>query len=325
MVYTDPPIADPVRWFDERGKLNPFSPWIAANVGAHLLRFHEVVGAPAVFRRTPFYREFAKAEGWDKGLSVMFWRGEEMLAMFSLYRGLRQPEFTEAEVEEILALGRHIEIAVARVSKIDRDQNFRSALQAFTRTLPAPLLLLDWEAKLFFANTAAYESAALWNHGGAKARRYNPRDCFVVPTAVMEGVQRLKDEIQGINPRELADRMPAPVVIDHPREAGLQASVSPVHFGRSTLARPGFFVLFKEPLNLGDPLPPAVLAAQKARALAVLSPAEREVVSHLLTGASNAQIAAARNKSVLTIKTQVNSIFSKLGIKSRAQLVARLK
>ncbi len=325
MVYTEPEIPEATRWFSERGKLNPFSRWIEAHVGAPYYLFRDVVGEPAEFHRTPFYQKFAKREGWDKGLSVMFWRGEEMLAMFSLYRAPEVEDFSTAELKQILEIGRHIEVAVTRVQQIHRDQNFRNALQAFTRTLPAPLLLLDWAMKLFFANPAAYESAAIWNFGARKARSYNPRECFRVPGPVLQVVRQLKTEIQAIDPRELSGRMPKPLEIPHPLDSRLRATISPAHFGQSSLARPGFFVLFKEPISLEEPLPPEAMAARKARALAALTPAEREVVRFICTGASNAEIAGELNKSVLTVKTQVNSIFQKLGLKSRAQLVSRLK
>ena len=61
VVYTDPEIKQPAAWFSERGKLNPFSRWIEAHVGAPYYRFRDIVGAPPVFRKTPFYRDFAKA------------------------------------------------------------------------------------------------------------------------------------------------------------------------------------------------------------------------------------------------------------------------
>lgn len=325
VVYTEPPLPDLTRWFDERGKVNPLIPWIAEHVGLRHFHFHEVLGSPRQFRGTPFYEQFAKPEGWDKGMSVMFWRGEEMRGMFSLYRGPRQAEFNEDEVARILRVARHIEIAVARVQKIDRDQNFRTALQSFTRGLPAPLLLLDWETKLFFANTAAYESAARWNHGVEKAKSLNPRDCFAVPPAVLEGVRQIKRQIQNLNPREWIGNMPEPLEVSHPREERFKAVVSSVSLGRPSLARPGFLLYFKESLKFEETLPPVAGAERKARAMALLTPAERDVVRHICAGLSNAEIAAARSKSVLTIKTQVNSIFQKLDLKSRAQLVSRLK
>jgi DNA-binding NarL/FixJ family response regulator len=55
-----------------------------------------------------------------------------------------------------------------------------------------------------------------------------------------------------------------------------------------------------------------------------LSAAERAVVTGLLAGKSNADIAKARHTSVRTVANQVASLFRKLGVHSRAQLVAAL-
>lgn len=325
VVYTNPAIPQPAAWFEERGRLNPFSPWIEEHVGAPYYLFKDIVGEPETFRETEFYQRFAKVEGWDKGLSVMFWEREEMRAMFSLYRGPEQGEFSESEVERVLSVARHIDIAVVRVQRIHRDQNFRNALQNFTRTLPAPLLLLDWRLSLVFANLAAYESAAVWNFGEKKARSYNPRECFRIPGPILGAVNELKERIQLIRPKELSSNMPEAALVENLQDAKLKAKVSPASFSPSSLARPGFFVLFQEPFDLAEELEPEMMAERKKRALQSLTPAEREVVRHICRGERNAEIAEKLNKSVLTVKTQINSIFQKLNLKSRSQLVARLK
>jgi DNA-binding CsgD family transcriptional regulator len=53
-----------------------------------------------------------------------------------------------------------------------------------------------------------------------------------------------------------------------------------------------------------------------------LTPAESEVVAHLLKGRSNAEIAALRRASERTVANQVASVFRKLGVSSRLELVA---
>jgi DNA-binding CsgD family transcriptional regulator len=58
--------------------------------------------------------------------------------------------------------------------------------------------------------------------------------------------------------------------------------------------------------------------------LAALSAAEREVVRAVLAGAPNAGIARARGTSARTVANQLASIFRKLGVASRHELVARL-
>jgi DNA-binding NarL/FixJ family response regulator len=52
-----------------------------------------------------------------------------------------------------------------------------------------------------------------------------------------------------------------------------------------------------------------------------LSPREAEVLTHIAAGLSNAEIAAALYVSEATVKTHINHIFSKTGLRDRAQLV----
>lgn len=60
-------------------------------------------------------------------------------------------------------------------------------------------------------------------------------------------------------------------------------------------------------------------------ALSSLSNAERAVMSGILEGRSNAEIAALRGTSVRTVANQVAKLFDKLGVRSRAELTARLR
>jgi DNA-binding NarL/FixJ family response regulator len=56
---------------------------------------------------------------------------------------------------------------------------------------------------------------------------------------------------------------------------------------------------------------------------AKLTEAEREVAEMIRSGFSNAAIAAARRVEISTVATQVRSVFAKLGVASRGELVAR--
>jgi DNA-binding CsgD family transcriptional regulator len=53
-----------------------------------------------------------------------------------------------------------------------------------------------------------------------------------------------------------------------------------------------------------------------------LSSAESDVACHLLAGRSNREIAALRRCSTRTVANQVASLFRKLGVSSRLELVA---
>ena len=55
-----------------------------------------------------------------------------------------------------------------------------------------------------------------------------------------------------------------------------------------------------------------------------LTDAEREVVALVIEGLSNAQVATRRKTAARTVANQLQSIFRKLGLASRAELIAKL-
>lgn len=55
-----------------------------------------------------------------------------------------------------------------------------------------------------------------------------------------------------------------------------------------------------------------------------LTPAERDVVAAVLRGRNNAEIAAERGCAYRTVANQLASVYRKLGVSSRHELLARL-
>jgi DNA-binding NarL/FixJ family response regulator len=66
-----------------------------------------------------------------------------------------------------------------------------------------------------------------------------------------------------------------------------------------------------------------VLSVEVGGTDATLTPAERAVVSYVVAGATNADIAAARGTSLRTVANQISAVLKKLGASSRAD-VARI-
>jgi DNA-binding NarL/FixJ family response regulator len=96
------------------------------------------------------------------------------------------------------------------------------------------------------------------------------------------------------------------------RKVGMRSRVALVaSYRRYEHRRPG------ESAPPPAPVDPEVAAAG-------LTPSEREVLAHLFEGLSNAGIARLRGRSVRTVANQVASIYRKLGVGSRLQLVSRL-
>lgn len=75
-----------------------------------------------------------------------------------------------------------------------------------------------------------------------------------------------------------------------------------------------------------NPHPDAAHAADEGpRAVVKLSPAEAAVVACLSRGLSNPEIAAELGKSAATVKSQLASVYRKLGVNSRLRLLRMLR
>lgn len=341
VVLTDPPIARPAQWYEERGKANPFTPFINAHRGRKFYRFEEVLPPRTEWRRSEFYRRFAKEEGWDKGLSFLFWARKEVTAMFSMYRSPSEREFSADEEGVLYWLYPYIGTAIERVQKLHTERLARRSLEEFNKHLPVGLIVVDWNLKAEFANHEGQRQCLWWNHGPVAARALNPRDAFAVPASVLGVCGALKAAVQARNPKKLTP-LPGDVAnVAHATLPGLRAQVSVHNNPGSALARPRFLVVL-------DTRPGAAADGRLAKGLGEaaagsanvdsgekpgerfgvlreLTPREREIALLVCEGCSNLEIARRLSKSVLTIKTQLNSVFRKLGVNSRTRLMARMR
>lgn len=102
---------------------------------------------------------------------------------------------------------------------------------------------------------------------------------------------------------------------------GLRSRVELVGF----FARDGLRRRLVEVTLAGERLLVGAYPLVDADCLAALSDCERDVVAHLAAGATNAGIASIRGSSERTIANQLQSAFRKLGVRSRAELVAKLQ
>jgi len=82
----------------------------------------------------------------------------------------------------------------------------------------------------------------------------------------------------------------------------------------------------RESLGEIDGVPHLVISFERSRPHMPtrLTPAEASIAYLLLAGATNADLAYARNRSIPTVVKQVSSLFRKLGVQGRGELAARL-
>lgn len=87
----------------------------------------------------------------------------------------------------------------------------------------------------------------------------------------------------------------------------------------------GFRRKLAEIVLSGEQLLVSVNSLADTRQLASLSDTERDIVALLIAGSTNADIAQKRGSSDRTVANQIQSIFRKLTVRSRGELVAKLQ
>ena len=101
---------------------------------------------------------------------------------------------------------------------------------------------------------------------------------------------------------------------DAPRERLIEA-IRVVHSGEALLSPSITRRLIEDFAARSDPIEPP------AAVLAELTPREREVLGLVAHGLSNAEIAARLVVTEATVKSHINHLFTKTGVRDRAQAV----
>jgi DNA-binding CsgD family transcriptional regulator len=300
-------------------RLHPAEAWFAQHPGAAVCRLADVVSRDAL-QGTLFYQRVMRREGWDKFLSIASWHGSELQGVIHLYRTNDDLDFTTREVRLAEALQPHFQVALDRVLAHEEEIFQAEQFSAMLEEVPVGLLLLDWDSRLLWRNGEATHGCAVWNYGERRAAALKTRRAFRVPAPIVSACADLRRQWEEADRRERASALKPHAVSEH--ALGLHAQVTLRAAGSSAQLRPTFQIQLDYRRPRGDrnrPLSPGAVAL-----LARLSAREREVAMRMREGLRTAEIAAELGRSPLTIKTQLAAIFTKLGIKGRARVIALL-
>jgi DNA-binding CsgD family transcriptional regulator len=273
-------------------------------------------------QQTAFFKEFLMPNGWQHLAVALYWRGSQVGSQIAIRRTREQGDFTADEVEFLEALHPHIETVINRLLALEEERARRRCLEEFNHHLPFALMFLNWDLAPIYVNRAALEQCAIWNFGPAQARAYQPRAAFHPPAEIYQACAALKADWLAQRAREDADvaRLGETVNVAHATLAGLNASVRLHVEPHDRAAFPGFIVYLENKSNLPSPdgLPVHSLLAR-------LTVAEREIARGVCEGLGNEEIASRLRKSVKTVKAQLTSIYKKIGVDGRGQLLVRLR
>jgi DNA-binding CsgD family transcriptional regulator len=220
----------------------------------------------------------------------------------------------------LLRLHPYVEAAINRVDRLHSERAARVAVEQLLRRLPLPTLLLDWELQVIHSNRTGKERCVRWNGGLEPGQVPKNRDGLPVPEPLLVACRELRAKWNN----QMRDRYTLASAVSqtvtHPARPELQAQIHLVQYSTGSITKPTFRIEFR-------PLPGSTdSGAERHLALATrLTRRERELVELLCKGAANKEIADRLKLSLGTVKKELNTLYQKLEVKSRGQLMALMR
>ena len=256
--------------------------------------------------RSARYRHFVKPQGYDDELRVAFRTGDNTWAAAALYRETGRPPFSEEEIALMGALS-------AVVGAAFRTQVATGGVAPGLCTAPG-LLMFDASSVLISANVEANR----WLddiYGMTSDRAETWRDVLPAgPSGDLESaipilplLARARAVAAGV------DEGPARLRLRDRKGRWLVLHASCLSGGPGD----GAVAVVVEPAKSTD-IAPIVIEAYG------LSPRERDVVRAIARGLSTPDIAAQLFLSAHTVRYYIKTVFEKVGVSTRGELVAKL-
>jgi DNA-binding CsgD family transcriptional regulator len=309
------------------GELTPAIPLARANPGIKLLTTrHAITLQETALRRTPFFREVMRPQGWRHGVALCFWTvppGDMPVFVTSVYRREEQPDFSEQDVDKLQSIHAFIDCAVGR--KYEREAA-AMALEGAAVTTPTGgtgFAILDRHFLLIEANATAREFCHLWANNSNAAALASSAGEWCLPLDLAAECLKMEHEWQShlrANTDAAGDTRRFRRVM-HSKIVGLTASITMMCPKSSGLADPVFVLELDRRVHgiaLDTPRETSAL-------LRGLTKAERRVAMVLADGFSNQAIADHLGKTVYAVKFLLHRIYQKTGVPNRAALVAVLR
>lgn len=260
-----------------------------------------------VLKKSRFFADYLRPLGVGYALGTVISSGADgdgvPLMTINIYRPFGRAHFTPRDVNRFAQFQTHL-----RRAMIVRTRLHAASLASMALDQTAtPLIVLAVDRRILLANPAAEillagGSGSLLRHGRLQATS---------PQATAD----LDASLAACHRREFSPQTGAVIRLTGRVGAGLVVRVvpPPSGFPKGHLAA-AVGILSREGTQ---PVEPSALMATLYR----LTPAEALLVKALCAGSSPEEHSAARSVSMATVKTQMQSVFGKTGVRRQAELV----
>lgn len=255
---------------------------------------------------------------WNEFIHLAFWHDARPEAVLSIHR---PPDHSHISAEEhafLEQLHPMIEASLRRVRAVQGEHARLSSYEHFLRQVPLTVMFVNAAGESMFANSEAEKQCGRWNRGLRSSVPDEAR--FQLPREV----GAMFDEAVGTSahqPEAIAGQAGS-VRLAHPSLKGLSVKIDRNWQLSGLQVSPSYVLTF-----LDEPVAGALSEEPSQAALLVLqrlTPTERRVAQLVAKGLRNDKIAEHLSRSRRTIEFQLNSIYRKLDIRSRTELVRAL-
>lgn len=265
------------------------------------------------FKKThPVYYRFILKPNDIGFLGAMgIYKNEEWHVGIALHRSFNAEPFSAEELQKLELLYPHFKRALRIHKEFYKLRSQQQSLQAALGQLSLGLIILNPDGRVDYCNPVA--SVLLKYHRGLKItcqqtlqahhHNENVRLHALIDQLILTGKEKKSDR----NP-VIALHHPDQQHVIHIMLAALDDSQSQNTQGKIAL-------------YLSIPDTPFNLSADVLRALYTLTPAESSVAIALVNGLSLAQISESNGVSIETVRSQLKSIFTKMGVKKQQDVI----
>lgn len=216
-------------------------------------------------------------------------------------RATKQEDFSTADLDAAAAVLPALSAAVRRAGRMAIRLNSAAAVEAlFEREKSRAVLALDLDGRPLWMSSRA--ESLLQGYLGTRRR---------LPDPLLDMVRRFARLARGTD----SEREPLP-----PFQITLTGEAGESLEGEAYLARTASGDPFVTVDFGGAQAPPNLCELARTRGL---TRTETEILSDLIAGQADAEIAGKRFVSIATVRTHVSRVLSKLGVRSRLQAVAQ--
>jgi DNA-binding CsgD family transcriptional regulator len=249
---------------------------------------------------------------WNEFIHLAFWGDRGPEAVFSVHRPPDHSHVTREERDFLEQLHPMIEAGLRRLRQLENERTRRAVYEQFLHDVPMSVMFVDGDGELLFETPEAERQCARWN-------RALKRD-------VEAQVHHLPEATGSLYDAATAGSPPAPgkagsAKVQHPSLQNLAVKIDRSWHFPGLQLRPCYVITFLDAAAAEQSAAPSQAALL---VLQQLSPSERRVAQLVARGLRNEEIAEHLSRSRRTIEFQLNSIYRKLGIGCRTQLVRAL-